>query len=176
MHSLNDIEVLANELLNRTFTVKARGNTYNINPKIDLGYKFRWDNARRRFGCCNYGQLHISLSKPLCSINLDKIHGKVTDTILHEIAHALCIEVYGRLDGRGHGSNWISIAKQIGCDGKRCYDANLVENPTSKYILICPTCGKESKRYKKPTKSYACGECCNGVYNAEHKLIIKQNY
>ena len=175
MKTLRDIEAIANQLLDKTFEIKARGTVYRICPR-EIGYKFKWDSAKRRFGCCNYGKLHISLSKPLCEINLDKIHGKITDTILHEIAHALCVDIYGRVDGRGHGANWVSIAKQIGCDGKRCYDGNSVEKPQAKYTLTCPTCGREARRHKAPKNGIACGVCCNGVYNAQHKFIIQKNW
>ena len=51
----------------------------------DWGFAF--DHARRRFGACNYTRRRITLSRPLTLLNgIDEVR----DTILHEIAHALC--------------------------------------------------------------------------------------
>jgi len=51
-----------------------------------VGWTFKFDHARRRFGCCNFTRRTISLSRPLTFLNDD---AEVRDTILHEIAHAL---------------------------------------------------------------------------------------
>ncbi len=174
MSSIIEIEKLANELLNTSFEIKGDYKNHLINPK-ELGYTFKWDTAKRRFGCCNYTQLKITLSKSLCLLNLNKTHTKIKDTILHEIAHAISFDVFG-YEGRGHGDRWVSVAKQIGCDGKRCYDSKSIEKPTSKYTLTCPTCGREAKRHRIPKKNVSCGNCSGGVYNSKHKFIVEQNY
>jgi SprT protein len=177
MNTLKDLEQIANELLRNTFTFKDdEGNRWHINPYTTLGYRFKFDNAKSRLGCCKYGKKLITMSRGLSEVNLDKINGKLTDTILHEIAHALCVEVYGRRNGRGHGANWVYIAKQIGCDGKRCYDGSKIDKPISKYTLTCPTCKLEVNKHRKSKSGIACGKCCKGVYNSTHKFIIKQNY
>jgi len=175
MKTIKDIETLANDLLKKQFIFKVHG-VRTIMSASELGYTFKWDNAKRRFGCCYYGKRTISLSKPLCSLNLDKIKTKITDTILHEIAHALCVDAYGIKDGRGHTQRWANIAKEIGSDGKRCYDANLIVKPISKYTLTCPTCSTEITRHRVPKYDFACSSCCNGTYDETHKLIIKKNY
>ena len=59
----------------------------------DLGWRFRFDHARRRFGSCKYREKAITLSRPLTLLNGE---AEVRDTVLHEIAHALC-------PGDGHG-------------------------------------------------------------------------
>jgi predicted SprT family Zn-dependent metalloprotease len=175
MNTLYDIERLATELINTTFTFKANGITQVMNCGEQGQYKFKFDQAKRRLGCCKYTKKLITLSKPLCIENLDKVYGKLTDTILHEIAHALSYQLYGS-EGRGHGSKWRSIAKQIGCDGKRCYSHNDVKSVKAKYTLTCPTCEIESPRHRKPKYAYACGKCCNGSYNVKHEFVVKQNY
>ena len=48
-------------------------------------WKFKFDRAIRRFGCCNEGKRLISLSARLTELNSEY---EVRDTILHEIAHA----------------------------------------------------------------------------------------
>jgi predicted SprT family Zn-dependent metalloprotease len=81
--------------------------------------------------------------------------------------------------GRGHGSNWKSIAKQIGCDGNRCYDGETVNLPKAKYILTCDNCGYESPKHRKVTKQYACGKCCNkyngGKFSKDYLLRFVVN-
>ena len=103
MNTLKDVERLANELLNNKFSIRDQyGNIRHISAK-GIGYTFKFDHAKRRFGCCNYTRKTISLSKHLCEANLNQLHGKITDTILHELAHAFCVQLYGMSDGRGHG-------------------------------------------------------------------------
>jgi predicted SprT family Zn-dependent metalloprotease len=179
MSNLKAVEKLANELLSKKFSLIDRnGNIRHISAK-GIGYTFKFDHAKRRFGCCNYGTKTISLSKHLCEANLNQLNGKITDTILHELAHAFCVEIFGIRDGRGHGYKWKTIAKQIGSDGKRCYsysDFGGINKPESKYTHICPTCSKESPVHRKPKRSYACGDCCTNGYDPQHKLILRQNY
>jgi predicted SprT family Zn-dependent metalloprotease len=141
---------------------------------IDQGWRFEFDNARRRAGVCKYGSKTIGLSKYLLPHMKEE---KILDTILHEIAHALV--------GHKHGHNYVWRAKalEIGCNGHRCYnphtDLNGYEDVLavqSKYTFTCPTCGKKTPVHRKPKRTKACGKCCNGVYNEKHKLILTQNY
>ena len=129
MGTISEVQNLAIELLNKDFTFETYYGTHTMNA-LDLGYYFEFNNKKRAFGTCHYVSKKISLSLPLCSENLDKIETRIYNTILHELAHAFCVEVYGIKHGRGHGSNWKSIAKQIGCDGERCFDGETME-----YIL-----------------------------------------
>jgi predicted SprT family Zn-dependent metalloprotease len=142
----------------------------------ELGWRFNYDNCVRQFGSCEYGTKKISLSKKLVSLNdVDT----VKDTILHEIAHAFCVYIYGVKRGKGHGDYWKSIAKQIGCDGNRCFSSDSVTMPKSKYTLICDTCGAETPKYRKISSTYACGKCCNthnnGKFSHEYKLRLVEN-
>jgi hypothetical protein len=129
MGTISEVQNLAIELLNKDFTFETYYGTHTMNA-LDLGYYFEFNNKKRAFGTCHYVSKKISLSLPLCSENLDKIETRIYNTILHELAHAFCVEVYGIKYGHGHGSNWKSIAKQIGCDGERCFDGETME-----YIL-----------------------------------------
>lgn len=138
---LSDCEQLANELLTQ----------HNLNE-----WRFKFDNAKRRFGYCRYTNKTISLSKPLVLLNEE---ARVKNTILHEIAHALLPA------GVGHNNIWRQKAKQIGCDGLRCYD-NTVITPPKKYIGTCPTCGRTIKRIHR--YRIACGVCCKGHFDAKH--------
>lgn len=133
-------------------------------------YHFKFDNAVRRFGYCNYSKKTISLSKKIVSLN---DQATVKNVILHEIAHAMLGHGYG------HNATWVRTAKSIGCDGKRCYSRNEVSTPKLKYSVICTNCKGKWKRAKKPIKGLACGSCCKkfngGKYSKEFIFEIVLN-
>ena len=179
MKNLNDVKRLANDMLDKKFTIKTFFNEYTLSAR-ELGYRFEFDNCKKSFGRCFYGSKKITLSQPLCEANLDKIETRITNTMLHELAHAFSVQVYGVRDGRGHGYNWKHIAKQIGCDGERCYKGETVNKPQSKYTLVCDSCNRETPKHKRITKTYACGKCCdthnNGKFSHDYKLRLVVNY
>ena len=120
---------------------------------LDTGWHFVFDNAKNRFGVCKHRSKIVGLSQNLVALNSLE---QVTDTILHEIAHALV--------GRGHGHDhvWRAKAIEIGCDGKRCYSSETVERPKGNYTAICPNplCKEEYIRHKRPNgKKQSCGKC-----------------
>ena len=171
--TLKDVENKANELIDKEFTFKVFGVKHTIDART-LGYRFQFDNAKNRFGACHYRKRVITLSKPICAINLDKLETKITDTILHELAHAFSVYFYGS-EGKGHGSHWRTIALAIGCDGHRCYDGKKINQPKSKYTLVCPNgCQIPAHRARKRTSS--CGRCGNGSYDSSLLLKQVQNY
>lgn len=178
MKTINDVKELALELLSKEFTFTTYYGTHTISAK-SIGYRFEFDNAKRSFGRCFYIEKKITLSLPLCSENLDKVDSRIYNTILHEIAHALSVHIYGIKIGKGHGSQWKSIAKQIGCDGKRCFESASVNVPKGKYSLICDNCGYESQKHRRVTRSYACSKCCDehngGKFTEKYKLRLVVN-
>lgn len=178
MKTINDVRELAIELLSKEFTFTTYYGEHTVSAK-SIGYRFEFDNAKRIFGRCFYNAKKITLSLPLCSANLDKVDSRIYDTILHEIAHALSVHVYGLSIGKGHGSYWKGIASQIGCDGRRCFDSETVNIPKGKYSLICDNCGTETQKHRKVTKRYACASCCNkyngGKFSYEFILRLVEN-
>jgi hypothetical protein len=103
-------------------------------------------HARRQFGACFRRKKIIRLSAPLVRLNTVE---SVTDTILHEIAHALTTG--------GHTKEWKATALAIGCDGQRCYDADDVRQPIRPWVGHCPRCGRYIFRYRRTNGS--CGRC-----------------
>jgi ribosomal protein L37AE/L43A len=180
MNTLADVLKLANELLDREFTFITFLNGKHTVSARSIGYVFEFDKAKRRFGCCYYISKKITLSVPLCTENLDKVHTEIKNTLLHEIAHAFSLYAYGTRNGVGHSNFWRNIATQIGCSGERCYKREDVVLPKSKYSLVCDSCGHISPKHRTPTKSYACSKCCNehnnGKYADKYKLRFVQNY
>jgi predicted SprT family Zn-dependent metalloprotease len=133
---------------------------------IEKGWKFKFDNAKRRFGVCKYTPKLISLSKPLTILNNES---QVKDVILHEIAHALT-------PGEGHSMVWKRMAKSIGCCGERCYSSSKIVTPQSKYSAVCVGCGYTHKKHKKPKYISSCGFCSKSVFNPKFKLEYKPNF
>ena len=120
---------------------------------LNDGWYFKFDKAKRRFGCCNYTDKEITLSEPLCELNSEQY---VLDTILHEIAHALC-------PGQHHNHVWRRKAIEIGCTGKRCYSNNVIQ-PKFKYTAVCCNCKTEYNRIRAPRNNSSCGTCSKGKY------------
>lgn len=131
------------------------------------GWTFKWDNAVKRFGQCDYRNRTISLSKPLTQINP---HSEVLDTLLHEIAHALAGHK------AGHGSQWRAVARRIGCDAKRTHSAAI---PELRYYMECPMCHHKSPRARKTKTRKACGKCCRkysgGKFDSRFEMFWVDN-
>lgn len=126
----------------------------------DKGWTFKFDKAKKRFGCCMHVRKIISLSA-LLTILRDPAN--VKNTILHEIAHALvgC--------GHGHDHIWKAKAKEIGCNGNRCSsDVKLKGN----WEGVCPN-GHISYKHRKPRLRTSCGICKPKIFDADYLIVYK---
>ena len=111
-------------------------------------WRFEFDNAKRRYGCCKFRNKTITLSKHISPLRKKE---DIVDTILHEIAHAI---VGPR---NGHNDIWRKKAIEIGCNGERCGDDVRLEG---KWVGVCPN-GHTSSRHRKPKYRVSCGKCSN---------------
>jgi predicted SprT family Zn-dependent metalloprotease len=121
-------------------------------------WSFKFDRSKICFGKCYYSRKQISLSRYLVELNDD---AEVRDTILHEIAHALAPR------GAGHGPAWRSVAVSIGCNGTRCYGAEVVR-PKPKYMGTCPSCKLVIYRHRRT--EVACAKC-SPVFDRRYAFI-----
>jgi predicted SprT family Zn-dependent metalloprotease len=130
---------------------------------VAMGWTFKFDNAKRRFGVCRYRSRVIGLSRELTLLNSE---AEVVDTILHEIAHALTPRHH-------HDAVWRAKAIEIGCNGERCYSSDDVKTPKGNYEAICPCCKHTHAKFKAPskTKRASCGNCGNGKFDIAKLLI-----
>ena len=117
-------------------------------------------------GRCKYSSKTLSLSKPLTKINDIEF---VKNTMLHEIAHALC----GR--GTGHSKIWKTKCLELGIKPERLIKINKIKMPKPKYVIKCPNCHNQTPRFRKMGKELACRLCCkkynHGKYDERFKLM-----
>ena len=116
------------------------------------GWKFKFDYPKNRAGQTNYTTKTITLSKHyIHSVTVSR--EMIKNTILHEIAHALCPKEH-------HNKVWKAKAISIGCDGKRCCKEFMTKDQF-KYIYECGE-GCDRKRHRKGNKYdkrvYLCGK------------------
>ena len=128
------------------------------------------DNARRRFGMCNFSKKHISLSRPLCELN---DAAEVRDTVLHEIAHALAWERHGK--NCGHDKRWKAICVEIGARPQACYDDGVVQ-PTAPWALVHRETGEVFRTYlKRPSRNWSAVWIRGRKADTHGKLEIRSN-
>ncbi|MFH0834477.1 MAG: SprT-like domain-containing protein [Patescibacteria group bacterium] len=113
-------------------------------------WNFKFDRAKRRFGCCNFSTRTISLSKILTELNAPE---KVRDTLLHEIAHALVGPRHG------HDSLWKKQVRALGGRPAARFRETEVTVPRSKFVAFCPHCQKTFPTFRT-RKNVACRACC----------------
>jgi predicted SprT family Zn-dependent metalloprotease len=165
---MKTIEERIQELINTTYSYS--GKSANIK---DLGWVFRWDNAKRRFGCCSPCEKTITISRYLAEANQDSFDMTIKNTVLHEIAHALHWIFYRETS---HNWLWHKIAISIGCSGERCYSTAMVNEVEKKYSLICPNCYNGIELSKKPKCDSSCSKCSPGRFNPVYKMVLVENY
>ena len=135
---------------------------------LSRGWTFGFDDAEKRFGVCYPKRQRIQLSRALTFLNEEK---EVRDTILHEIAHALCPS------GEHHGRLWQQTAVAVGCEPTRCYDGTVMK-PPQPFIRECTKCGSQRGVSWRNTKS-ACARCCRafngGIFTPQFRFRYRRD-
>lgn len=143
---------------NTTFasTKRARLKTIEMEAETLLkkhglqSWRFGFDQALRRGGRCAFDRQEISVSEQFAFAASDE---EVTDTILHEIAHALVGPK------RGHDATWKATAKRIGCSGRVTHN---IEFSVARWVLTCTTCGWREPRLRR-RRGLVCKGCGRAV-------------
>lgn len=113
-------------------------------------WTFKYDNAKRRSGVCNYAKKQIGLSRHyVASENARKEN--ILNTILHEIAHVLAGPK------AKHGPKWVAKAREIGCDAQRC--TRVMFGPEKKWTVKCDNGCFEIGRHRRPSVTSICVKC-----------------
>jgi predicted SprT family Zn-dependent metalloprotease len=117
----------------------------------DRQWSFGFDNGRRRAGLCSYTDKKITVSKYLSLVHsIDDVR----QTVLHEIAHAIC----GPKEG--HSKKWLATAKSIGYRNET-YTGEEIAKEFAPYTGLCPN-GHRHYRYQRPKRLYSCHICHQG--------------
>jgi hypothetical protein len=111
-------------------------------------WRLVFDNAKTRAGICRAVPREIGLSRVLTQLHSE---AEVTDTILHEIAHALVGPAHG------HDAIWRAKALAIGCSAKRCVSSSAAR-AAGPWVGTCPV-GHRTTRHRQPTRVQSCGYC-----------------
>jgi hypothetical protein len=166
----SNIHTMALDLMAKDF--EYNGKTYCLD---DYGWRFRFGNTKRALGRCIHRtyakQGVIELSQWVID-NSEETFDKWVNTMLHEIAHAIDVIIRG---SSAHDWQWRSIALAIGCDGERTTElefTDIVNNPISKYTLVCPNGHARPSHKRKPAhKRQSCSKCSS---HFDERYIIKQ--
>jgi len=124
----------------------------------EQGWRFELSQQANRLGECNYYRKLIRYSAHWLKSDWEIIE----DTLLHEIAHALA--------GPRHGHNyyWKSICRQIGARPERLAEPHAVTTKKYNYVMQCPNCKREWKRYRMRKRNF--GSRCPAC-NVEVKIF-----
>ncbi|MCS4277659.1 M48 family peptidase [Mycetocola lacteus] len=122
------------------------------------GWSFRFDNAKRRAGLCNYTAKEISVSRYLAArYEDDEIH----QILLHEVAHALAGSQ------AAHGPKWRRVAEGLGYEGSRLHHGETADE-LAPWVGTCPQ-GHTIFRYRKPVRRSSCAEC-SASFDPQYEL------
>jgi predicted SprT family Zn-dependent metalloprotease len=118
------------------------------------GWRFEFDHARARVGCCHYADRRITLSRHLV---LHLTAQEVDQALFHEIAHAQAGQ------RAGHGEAWRKKAKALGYTGRRTM-AVPDARAQARWRAACPR-GHEYQRHRRPSGRAYCSICAKtGVW------------
>jgi len=112
------------------------------------GWTLVLDTAKTRAGVCRADRKQLGLSRHLTALHSE---AEVTETVLHEIAHALVGP------GHGHDAVWRAAARRIGCTGRRCVPADAPRVEGS-WVGVCPA-GHRRTAHRRPVRVRSCAEC-----------------
>jgi len=166
MQPLDDILNMAKDLLKKYNLHNWTVQYVDRNNILDKSS----NNSYDVFGKTDYNAMTISLSSELTLYEKDM--NRITNTILHEIAHAIDYEKRGFSD---HGTEWQEIAKSIGCNAnQQTSNKTLDQEKLYKYKAVCNNCGTKYFSRNKVTTNRSCSVCGGAKYNS--KYILKYTF
>ncbi len=124
-------------------------------------WTFAFNNRTTSLGLCDHNNRQICYSRMYLDLDVEQI----TDTILHEIAHALT-------PGDKHGYLWKKKCVEIGCKPERV--ANVERCGKYRYKAICRVCDTVYQRSRiSKSKCYSCPKCCKH-FNPDFIITFKK--
>lgn len=133
------------------------------NLRDPYSWTFTWDNAITTFGVTNHTYKTIRLSRKITKASTEE---QVTDTVLHEIAHANVGFAHG------HGVVWKMEAIRLGArpNAKATpgVDAPNLRKEAAPWRGVCPAGHDCGNFWRKPRVSRSCAKCSPGKFNEAH--------
>jgi predicted SprT family Zn-dependent metalloprotease len=117
------------------------------------GWRFEFTHHKTSLGTCFYDRKVIGFSKYFINSPPETI----TDTLLHEIAHALTPPT-----AQSHGAHWRNVARSIGATPKSCAEQGTFKvDAKFNYVIKCPNCNWQVRRYRMRRRNFNsyCPEC-----------------
>lgn len=112
------------------------------------GWAFGFGRGKRTLGTtrveagCPVGTLRVS--RYLLDAGTE---AAITDTLLHEIAHAVAYQRHGR-SAMNHGPAWKAVAREVGAAPRATCRTGPVH--PAPHRLVCGRCGSEVGLYRRP--------------------------
>lgn len=128
----------------------------------EQGWRFEFHQKKQALGTCYYDRKVIAFSV----YYLESDPEQVTDTLLHEVAHALAGAK------AGHGAVWKMQALAIGCDATRTSTAYRTTSTAKyNYFMECPTCKRRWYRHRMRRRNH--GSTCpdDGTQVKIYKIV-----
>lgn len=116
------------------------------------GWVFDINDGKRRLGVCFYRTKRIEIASYYALHNSDT---EVTDTLMHEIAHALVGPGYG------HGAVWRVKARELGATPKACNNNPDIITPIGPWQSRCTRCDILLSLHRRPKTldGWICKKC-----------------
>lgn len=166
-----ELEVL--ELQKRRFLRRFFGNEDFEVTKTNACNIVLNPRMRSTAGRARYSSNTIELNSRLLNENPESIE----QTLGHELAHLLSVELYGLKTGRGHKRAWRGVMTRFGLDPKRTHaldtsELKRVHMPMAEAACKCRTHLIKKRRYTKMRNGskYSC-KLCKGELQLIEKSI-----
>ena len=177
---VREIKEMAINMMHQDYTIKSgffNSKSYNLH---NLGWGFEMNQHTQASGQCAYSRHrhmvcddNIHLSEWLM-YRLEGDKEVWRQVMLHEIAHAIDVEIRGL---SAHDDVWSKICRQIGNDGAHQVSVKFRDDVQLPFIVYCPTCGYETATptLHEPVKhgESSCGVCDSTGYNSDYILDWK---
>ncbi len=140
----------------------------------DLEVQVVWNKRlRTTAGLACWSRKVISLNYRL----LDVSPSEVQRTLRHELAHFLAQHRAGRRRIPAHGTEWREACRDLGIPREpRCHDLPFKRvKMERKFFYVCPECGTQLARVRRPARPVACLKCCRkhseGRYDNRFRFV-----
>ena len=167
---LNEVLSMANSVMNQTFIYK------NMGYRLSDNWNFKLKEVKTANGQCQYSRFlgntrNIILSSWVI-VRVDRDVDFWKGILLHEMAHAIDIEIRGYSN---HDYHWKDIAIAIGGDSRTVSVPKWSLPMRDKYISTCSSCGHVEPITDSIYVEASCGTCYPHAFNRDYLRVVTLN-